>query len=72
MVVLTSSHEKVFSPGANLGGFSADAPTAHKYLAVPRLFPTCFMRARRLGKPSIVAASGTCSRARSGSRSPAT
>ena len=31
VVVLTSSHEKVFSSGANLGGFSADAPTAHKF-----------------------------------------
>ncbi len=57
VVVLTSSHEKVFSSGANLGGFSADAPTAHKYLGTAA-FPDVFMELGRLGKPSIVAANG--------------
>ena len=57
VVVLTSSHERVFSSGANLGGFSADAPTAHKYLGTAA-FPDVFMELGRLGKPSIVAANG--------------
>jgi len=57
VVVLASSHEKVFSAGGNLGGFAADAPTAHKYLATG-LFPQVFVELGELGKPSIVAASG--------------
>jgi enoyl-CoA hydratase/carnithine racemase len=57
VVVLTSTHEKVFSSGANLGGFSADAPTAHKYLATA-LFPSVFSELGELGKPSILAANG--------------
>src|SRR5215212_1760775 len=31
-VVLTSSHEKVFSSGANLGGFAEERPLVHKHL----------------------------------------
>ncbi len=57
VVVLTSSHEKVFSSGANLGGFSADAPTAHKYLGTAA-FPEVFKALGELGKPSILAANG--------------
>jgi len=57
VVVLASSHEKVFSAGGNLGGFAADAPTAHKYFATS-LFPQVFVELGELGKPSIVAASG--------------
>ena len=57
VVVLASSHEKVFSAGGNLGGFAADAPTAHKYFATG-LFPQVFIELGELGKPSIVAASG--------------
>jgi enoyl-CoA hydratase len=57
VVVLTSSHEKVFSSGANLGGFSADAPTAHKYLGTAA-FPDVFKQLGELGKPSILAANG--------------
>ncbi len=57
VVVLTSSHEKVFSAGGNLGGFGADAPTAHKYLATS-LFPQVFIALGELGKPSIAAANG--------------
>jgi enoyl-CoA hydratase/carnithine racemase len=55
VVVLTSSHEKVFSSGANLGGFGADAPTVHKHFASDR-FLTLFKLIGELGKPSIVAA----------------
>jgi enoyl-CoA hydratase/carnithine racemase len=57
VVVLTSTHEKVFSSGANLGGFGADAPTAHKYLGT-EAFPSVFRALGELGKPSILAANG--------------
>ena len=57
VVVLTSSHEKVFSSGANLGGFGADAPTVEKHFASDR-FLTLFKLIGELGKPSIVAANG--------------
>jgi enoyl-CoA hydratase len=57
VVVLASSHEKVFSAGGNLGGFAADAPMAHKYFAAD-LFPHVFTELGELGKPSIVAANG--------------
>ena len=57
VVVLASSHEKVFSAGGNLGGFAADAPVAHK-LAATALFPQVFKELGELGKPSMVAASG--------------
>jgi enoyl-CoA hydratase len=57
VVVLTSSHERVFSSGANLGGFGADAPTVHKHFASDR-FLTLFKLIGELGKPSIVAANG--------------
>jgi enoyl-CoA hydratase len=57
VVVLASSHEKIFSAGGNLGGFAADVPTAHKYIATSA-FPDVFKALGELGKPSIVAASG--------------
>ncbi len=57
VVVLASSHEKVFSAGGNLGGFAADAPTSQKFFDAG-LFPQVFIELGELGKPSIVAASG--------------
>lgn len=57
VVVLASSHEKVFSSGANLGGFGADAPTVHKHFA-SESFVRVFRLLGELGKPSIVAANG--------------
>jgi enoyl-CoA hydratase len=57
VVVLASSHEKVFSAGGNLGGFAADVPVAHKYMGI-NLFVDVFRELGELGKPSIVAASG--------------
>ncbi len=57
VVVLASSHEKVFSSGANLGGFGADAPTVHKHFASER-FVELFKLIGELRKPSIVAANG--------------
>jgi enoyl-CoA hydratase/carnithine racemase len=57
VVVLTSSHEKVFSAGGNLAGFGADAPAAHKHLGAAA-FVDVFRELGELGKPSIVAANG--------------
>src|SRR5438045_4662858 len=56
-VVLTSSHERVFSSGANLGGFSADVPLVHKHFGTAR-FPRLFRLVGELGKPTICAANG--------------
>jgi enoyl-CoA hydratase len=56
-VVLTSTHEKVFSAGANLGGFAAEVPLVHKHFATER-FPRLFRLLGELGKPTICAANG--------------
>jgi 3-hydroxypropionyl-coenzyme A dehydratase len=56
-VVLTSTHEKVFSSGGNLAGFAAEAPLVHKHFATDR-FPRLFRLIGELGKPSICAANG--------------
>jgi enoyl-CoA hydratase len=57
VVVLTSSHEKVFSAGANLAGFGSDAATAEKYYGIDS-FIDAFKAIGELGKPSLVAANG--------------
>jgi enoyl-CoA hydratase/carnithine racemase len=57
VVVLASSHEKVFSSGANLGAFEADAPLIDRYAGTKR-FVEVFKALGELGKPSIVAANG--------------
>ena len=56
-VVITSTHEKVFSSGGNLGGFAADVPLVHKHAGIAR-FPRLFTLLGELGKPSICAANG--------------
>jgi len=56
-VVLTSSHETVFSSGANLGGFAADVPIIHRHFGTAR-FPRLFRLIGELGKPTICAANG--------------
>jgi enoyl-CoA hydratase/carnithine racemase len=56
-VVLTSTHEKVFSAGGNLAGFAAEVPLVHKHFATER-FPHLFRLLGELGKPSICAANG--------------
>jgi len=56
-VVLTSTHEKVFSSGGNLAGFAAEMPLVHKHFAGER-FPRAFRLLGELGKPSICAANG--------------
>jgi enoyl-CoA hydratase len=56
-VVLTSSHDKVFSSGANLAGFAADVPIVHRHFGTGR-FPHLFRLIGGLGKPTICAANG--------------
>jgi len=56
-VVLASSHERTFSSGANLGGFTADVPLVHRHEATAR-FVRLFALIGQLGKPSIVKAGG--------------
>jgi 3-hydroxypropionyl-coenzyme A dehydratase len=56
-VVLTSTHERIFSAGANLGGFAAEMPLAHKHFGTER-FPRLFRTIGELGKPTICAANG--------------
>jgi len=56
-VVLASSHEGVFSSGANLGGFAGEVPLVHKHFGSER-FPQLFRLLGELGKPSICAAGG--------------
>jgi enoyl-CoA hydratase len=56
-VVLTSTHEKVFSSGGNLAGFAAEAPLVHKHWGTDR-FPRLFRLIGELGKPTLCAANG--------------
>jgi 3-hydroxypropionyl-coenzyme A dehydratase len=56
-VVLTSTHDRIFSAGANLGGFAAEVPLVHKHFATER-FPRLFRLIGELGKPTICAANG--------------
>jgi enoyl-CoA hydratase len=56
-LVLTSSHEKVFSAGASLDQFGADVPLVHKHFGTER-FPQLFKLIAELGKPTICAANG--------------
>lgn len=57
VVVLASSHEKVFSAGGNLAGFAADLNAAQKFDGVDQ-FVNLFELLGTLGKPSIVEARG--------------
>jgi enoyl-CoA hydratase/carnithine racemase len=56
-VVLTSTHDKVFSSGGNLQGFAAEVPLVHKHFGIER-FPQLFKLIGGLGKPTICAANG--------------
>ena len=56
-VVLASSHERVFSSGANLGAFDSEAPLIERHRTTQR-FVEIFTTLGELGKPSIVAANG--------------
>jgi enoyl-CoA hydratase/carnithine racemase len=57
VVVLTSSHERVFSSGGNLKAFADDRPAIVKYAGLDR-FPRLFKLIAALGKPVICAANG--------------
>ncbi|MGA2165357.1 MAG: enoyl-CoA hydratase-related protein, partial [Solirubrobacteraceae bacterium] len=56
-VVLASSHEKVFSSGANLGGFAGDVPLVYKHFASEQ-FVGLFKLICSFPKPVICAARG--------------
>ena len=56
-VVLASSHEKVFSSGANLGGFADEVPLVAKHIGSER-FVELFRLIGALGKPTLCAARG--------------
>jgi enoyl-CoA hydratase len=56
-VVLTSSHEKVFSAGGSLDQFAAELPLVHKHFGTER-FPRLFRLIMQLGKPTICMANG--------------
>jgi enoyl-CoA hydratase/carnithine racemase len=57
VVVLTSSHEKVFSSGANLAGFGADLPLVHKHFGSEKIMEL-FELIVRMPKPVVCAANG--------------
>lgn len=57
VVVLGSTHPKVFSSGASLGGFAAEVPLVRKHEEIA-LLPSIFELLGGLGKPSICAAGG--------------
>jgi enoyl-CoA hydratase len=56
-VVLTSSHDKVFSAGGALDQFASEAPLVHKHFGAER-FPNLFRALMGLGKPTLCAANG--------------
>jgi enoyl-CoA hydratase len=57
VVVLGSSHERVFSAGGDLKAFASDVPTITKYAGLDR-FPRLYELIGGLGKPVICAAGG--------------
>jgi enoyl-CoA hydratase/carnithine racemase len=56
-VVLASAHERVFSSGGDLAGFTADIPLVARHAANER-FPRLFELIGRLGKPVVCAVGG--------------
>jgi enoyl-CoA hydratase/carnithine racemase len=56
-VVLTETHDKVFSAGGSLDQFAADVPLVHKHFGTER-FPRLFQTILQLGKPTVCAANG--------------
>jgi enoyl-CoA hydratase/carnithine racemase len=56
-VVLTSTHDKVFSAGGDLGQFAAPESLVHKHWGTDR-FPRLFRAIGELGKPTLCAANG--------------
>lgn len=56
-VVLTSSHDRIFSAGGDLKAFVGEIPTVAKYAGLDR-FPRLYQLIGGLGKPVICAANG--------------
>jgi len=56
-IVLTSTHEKVFSSGGNLGGFAAEVPLVLKHFSTDK-FPQLFRLIGECHKPTLCAANG--------------
>jgi enoyl-CoA hydratase len=56
-VVLASSHDRVFSAGGDLAGFSDERPLIEKYQGMRR-FPELFTTIGGLGKPVLCAVNG--------------
>ncbi|HET7399108.1 MAG TPA: enoyl-CoA hydratase/isomerase family protein [Intrasporangium sp.] len=57
VVVLTSSHDRIFSAGGDLKAFAGDTPTITKYAGLHR-FPRLYQLIGDLGKPVLCAANG--------------
>ena len=57
VVVLTSSHDRIFSAGGDLKAFAGETPTIEKYAGLDR-FPRLYKLIGGLGKPVICAANG--------------
>ncbi|GAY15571.1 enoyl-CoA hydratase/isomerase family protein [Mycobacterium sp. shizuoka-1] len=57
VIVLTSSHEKVFSSGGNLDAFADTRPTITKYAGL-HSFPDLFRTLTAIDKPVVCAANG--------------
>ena len=56
-VVLTSTHDTVFSAGGSLDQFASEVPLVHKHFGTER-FPRLFQTIMQLGKPTLCAANG--------------
>jgi enoyl-CoA hydratase/carnithine racemase len=57
VIVLTSSHERVFSSGGNLDAFTDPRPTMAKFAGLNR-FPDLFRTLTAINKPVVCAANG--------------
>ncbi len=57
VIVLTSSHDRVFSSGGNLDAFADTRPTITKYAGLKR-FPDVFRTLTAIDKPVVCAANG--------------
>jgi enoyl-CoA hydratase/carnithine racemase len=57
VVILASSHERVFSAGGDLKAFGDDRPLVEKHAGLDR-FPRLYLLLAELGKPVICAAKG--------------
>jgi enoyl-CoA hydratase len=57
VIVLTSSHDRVFSSGGNLDAFADERPTIVKYAGLSR-FPTLYRTLADVDKPVVCAANG--------------